>query len=339
MSAQPNPLAWLGWAGAAALVIVATRNPLYLLLAGAALGTVYLSLDRPSGTRAAWRIILRIGGVVALLSVLFNLLTVHSGDRVFARLPASIPIVGGPLTLNALVYGLTSALALLDLLLVAAVFSAAVDRAALLRLVPAPLAPAGLAAIVALSVFPQTLQALREVRDAQAARGFQVRGARDLPPLLVPVLHLGIEHALDLAETMECRAFASSVAARPIDRRLAAPALLVGTAAVVSFALGHGPLAAALLAAALAALAAALAASRGAPRGRYHPLTWGVPDLLLLASAGLSAALTVATLITSHALVFSPYPRLLWPEFAAAPGVAGLLLVCPALVAAGWDRR
>lgn len=330
MSQRLNPPVWVAWAAATALLIVTTRNPLYLLIVGAALIAVHLSLDRQTAAQAAWGTVLRIGVVVASLNVLFNLLTVHSGDRVLARLPESIPIAGGPLTLNALVYGLTSALALLNLLLLAAAFSAAVDRAALLRLVPGQFASVGVAAIVALSIFPQTLRALRDVRQAQAARGFQIRSVRDLPPLVVPVLNLGLEHAFDLAEAMESRAFGAATApTRELSRGMLVVALSTAAAGVVVFGLGYRLIAAVLALPLLATLGLMLLRGQGR-RSRYRPIVWTHSDLVALGAIMLALLLVVGS-VPGGALAYAPYPRLEWPPFARAPGIAGLLLIAPAL--------
>ncbi|HET9015146.1 MAG TPA: energy-coupling factor transporter transmembrane component T [Thermomicrobiaceae bacterium] len=335
MSGRPNAASWLAWSGAATLAVVATRNPLYVTLAGAAVGASFLSLDRGTTACGAWRLILRVGLVVAAIGVGFNLLTVHAGDLVLANLPASLPIVGGPITGNALVYGLASAVALLDLLLVAATFSSAVDRPALLRLVPDAFVAPGVAAVIALSIFPQTLRAASEVREAQATRGFQVRSPRDVVPLLVPTLRLGLEHAFDLAETMESRAFGSGVVARrPASRRLLGAGLVLATASVILFGLDDN---AGGVVSALAALAILVAPSlwRRERHPRYRPFSWGLADAAVLGASALALVLLVTALVGSSALAYSPYPALTWPPLAASTAAADVLLVTPALVALG----
>src|SRR5687768_15775147 len=124
MTGQINPVAWLAWLIAAAIVIASTRNPLYLAIAGSSAWSVYLSMSRQSRSASAlaWRTALRLGLIVAGLTISFNLLTVHVGDRVLYTLPEAIPIFGGPATLNALAYGATSAGAILTLMIVAATF-------------------------------------------------------------------------------------------------------------------------------------------------------------------------------------------------------------------------
>ncbi len=327
-----NPVAWLAWGAAATLAVVTTRNPLYLTLTGVSVAVARLATPRASLTAAAWSVMLRVGLAIAAVSVLFNLLTAHVGDHVLARLPGSLPIAGGPLTLNALVYGLASALALLDLLLVAATVTSGVDRAEALRLVPARLASAGVAAIIALSILPQTLTAAREVREAQAARGFQPRSVRDLRPLIVPVLHLGLEHAFDLAQAMESRSFGASLP-HPGARRpaLAALALLLATLAAVAFGAGRGALAAGAAIGAIGVLALGRERAARAHRSRYREVVWHANDVAVVIAASAATALTVVALLApGDPLSYSPYPYLVWPPFAIGPGLAALLLAAPA---------
>lgn len=332
MTATANPVGWLVWSLAAMFVVITTRNPLYLALASVAFVAVYLAMGRRSVAGTAWGTVLRIGVAIALLNIVFNLLTVHAGDRVVTRLPSGIPIFGGPITLNALVYGVVSAVALLDLLLIAAIFSTAVSRSALLRLLPGQFAALGVAGIVALSFLPQMLRALSEVREAQASRGFRVRSVRDLPPLVVPILHLGLERAFDLAEAMESRAFGSAVAVVPPRRPVVALGLASAVCAVVFAALGNLPIALPFGLATIVVLWK-VTALRTSARGRYRPVSWDRVDGLLLATSALVLALHGASLVLlPDVLAYYPYPRLTTPPFALWPGIACLLLVVPALV-------
>ena len=79
------------------------------------------------------------------------------------------------MTLNALLYGLVSALALGTLILIFAALNAAVGYEELLRLLPGPLTGLGVTMTVALGFLPQTIAALGEVREAQAVRGHTAR--------------------------------------------------------------------------------------------------------------------------------------------------------------------
>lgn len=328
-----NTVVWGLWGLAVIIVVASTRNPLYLGLTGSATALVYVSLEKRTDTNWAWTAVLKIGLFVAALSIAFNLLTVHVGDRVFYRLPESLPIIGGPLTLNALLYGASSAIALMTLLLVAATINEAIDRSSLLRLVPASLAPVGVAAVIGLSFFPQTLAALQQVREAQLARGFEIRRARDVRAILIPVLHLGLERAIDLAEAMETRAFGAQVLERSRSRwfvgaglvSLASSLWLMLTDARLP-ALGLGTVG-------LGLLALALTLKQRTPRGRYRVLHWGRSDAVVAAAAAASIMLVLLTIVADRsALVWSPYPRLAWPGFTLVPGIVCALVCAPALV-------
>jgi energy-coupling factor transport system permease protein len=320
------------WGLAVTLVTVSTRDPLYLALALIAVSIVYLTRATGASDAATWSLVVRIGALVSVVSVIFNLFTAHAGGSVLFTLPSGLPIIGGNITANALVYGVSTALSITTLIVAAATFGAVVDRATLLRAVPYPLSSAGVAAIIGLSFFPQMIVAFRDVRDAQSSRGFKVRSVRDVVPLVVPTLFLGLEHAFNLAEAMESRGFGAALAK---DRRrswllplglaafLLSVALLIGgqtTIAVIAGAIG-------------AATALYGLFSRQRQRQTYRPLNWEVSDWVVLGTTGISAGLfAFAVIFASHTLIWSPFPRLDSPPFAPWLGLACLLLVTPALI-------
>jgi energy-coupling factor transport system permease protein len=121
-----------------------------------------------AGTR--WRPLLRLALAFGVMSVLFNLLTAHVGDRVIGVLSESWPVIGGVLTLNALIYGLLSAMAIISLIAVSATLGATLDWSATMRLLPERMATLAVAGSVAWSYLPRTTVALSEIREAQMAR-------------------------------------------------------------------------------------------------------------------------------------------------------------------------
>ena len=325
-----NAAAWLAWFAAIALVPMLSRNPLYLVMALLVALAVYLSTPRSGSLARAWRLVLLIGTTLATFSIGFNVLTVHAGDRVFARLPDALPIVGGPLTWNALVYGVSSALAIATLLVAAATLSAAVRQADLIRLLPSRVATLGVAGAVALTLVPQTIAAARDIYDAQRARGHRFRSPRDAISLLAPLLGAGLERALVLAEALETRGFGSS--ARQVARPRRWPALAgaagVTTAAVALIGFGRVLPGVALLIAAMA-LAAASAPARS-QRTRFRPLVWDIPSVVLALVAGLAIVLLGLALIDGM-LTYNPFPRLTAPPFDPLIGGAILLLLTPTI--------
>lgn len=329
MSGPGSAGPWLAWLAAGVVLVATTRNPLYLLLVLAIAGAVYGSQQGTEPASYAWSLVIKVGLGIALVSVLFNVLTVHAGDQPFAQLPRRVPIIGGPLTFNALLYGLDTALAIAALLLLAAAFNGRVDRLALVRLLPRSLSTAGVAALVALSFFPSTIQTLSEVRQAQAARGFRVRRPADLRVLIVPTLHLSLEHAFDLAETLESRGFGGRALERPAGWLI--PAGLSGLAGGGALlALGWPWAGVPLVAAGSAILIRGLGG-----RHRHAPAPGGDEPRehrarLLLVVSLLSLGLSLATLVVQpESLAWSPYPALAWPALSPAPTAAAALLAAP----------
>lgn len=331
---QINAAAWLAWFGAAALTPIVSRNPLYLALALLVVLAVYLSIPHEGTLARAWRLVVVIGTTLAVFSIGFNLLTVHIGDRVITHLPSRLPIIGGALTWNAFVYGVTSALAIATLLICAATLSAAVRQADLIRLLPSRVATLGIAGTVALTLIPQTIAAAREIYDAQRARGYRFRGLRDASSLLTPLLAAGLERSLVLAEALETRGFGASQNAQPTPRRRWP---LFGAAAAIVLALaliGTGRVLPGVGMVVVAIVASLVGVGGQQPRSRFRPLVWDAASVAVCAVAGL-VVVVLAVSLARGALTFSPFPRLETPPFDPIVGGAILLLLLPAV----WSDR
>ncbi|HEY7910014.1 MAG TPA: energy-coupling factor transporter transmembrane component T, partial [Thermomicrobiales bacterium] len=287
----------MAWAGANTLVVATTRNPLYLLLVTLCAGAAYRAAHGNGAGRdtAQWSLVLRAAWTLTTIAILFNTLTVHAGDRALFALPRNLPligaVIGGPVTLNALLYGLISALALGTLILIFAALNAAVGYEELLRLLPGPLTGLGVTMTVALGFLPQTIAALGEVREAQAVRGHTARrGVRggplgSMPPLVVPVLALGLERAIALAEAMAARGFGVPSDGGPHVRRTT-----------------------------------------------YRARPWRTLDSAVVVGAGLVAVVIVLVALGGSALIYYPYPLLVWPSFDPLIGAALLPLLLPAVL-------
>lgn len=329
-----NALAWLLWFVGAAAIPLVSRNPLYLTLNLTIVMVVHLARPPASGAAGAWRLFAYIGSVVAAFSIGFNVLTVHVGDRVFAELPDWLPVVGGPLTVNALVYGVCSALAISTLLFAAATFNSAVRHGDLIRLLPSSFARLGLAGSIAITFVPQMIAAGRDIYDAQRARGVQFRSARDATGLLLPLLATGMERAVALSEALETRGFGQSAVVTAHGPRRAllltlAIGLLLGALALLAL----GWLLLGLLAIAGALGAALLAVPAGRRRSRYRPLAWNHASLTVAVGAAGPLILFVISLGGGIDLRFEPFPRLQAPPFSP---LVGLLL---GLLAPAWRVR
>ena len=344
-----DPRAWLVWAVAASAPPLLGRNPFVLAATLLAVLGVRAAWSGGAPHAAPWRGILRLALVFAAVGVLFNVLTVHVGDRVIARLPEAIPIVGGPLTLNALVYGLLGAVAVLTLVLVGVTLGAVLDWTALLRLLPARLTTVAVAGSVAWAFIPQTAAAFAEIREAQTARGYRPRGARDLIPLVVPLLSGGLEKALTLAEALEARAFGAPLDPSQLDSRpwrglLTALGLTGGAVGAYLLAVGRPLAAITTLAAATGALLLAAREPRDAGnrlrRTRYREPAWGQRETLVAGTAGLVIVAQLLTLaLDPAAFAYEPYPSLTAPRVNLPLLAALALLLIPVAVSPPPSRR
>lgn len=338
-----HPVAWLFWLAAAALPALLTRNPLYLLLHLLATGATYGALQARAPQAQAWGIFLRAGLFLVALSIPLNALVVHAGNVVIARLPAAWPVIGGQITLEALLYGLSSGLSLLALLLIFATFNLGLDQSRLLRLTPKPLYTIGVVAAIAVTFVPQMLIALQEIRDVQRLRGFRARGLRDWGPLFLPLLTTGLERAIQLAESMEARGFSRVQAVHSPWRLLILRlALIVALALLLIglFARSYWPAAqdwAPFLIGAGGALLAALFwwQGRQIQRTRYRRWVWRRRDTLLsLACLGVVCVTALFWLLSRMTLLYYPYPPYSpWPSFNPWLGLALAVLITPALLA------
>ncbi|HIQ01339.1 MAG TPA: ATP-binding cassette domain-containing protein, partial [Anaerolineales bacterium] len=327
-----HPQAWLVWGAAGLTVALLTRNPLYLLLVLLAARLTGLAAVLPRDTPGLLRLILPILG----LTTFWNLATVHMGETVLIVLPRRLPLVGGPLTLEAALWGLTNGLALAALLTLFLTLNSAVSSHELARLAPPFLHEAGLVASIALTFVPQTLRALREIRDAQAVRGHRVRGPRDSLPLLLPLLITGLEKAVQLAEAMEARGYGAGDPPPLRDRLLVAAGLLgmlAGWFAALFW--WQQPLAGYLIAGTGMILEGWGLWRMGRLRRhtRYRPRRWSLADGLMATAAAVPLVLTLGCAVTRpELLAYTPYPRVTLPPFEPLVGGGLIMLVAPTLI-------
>lgn len=312
-----------------------TRQPLYLVLALAALWAVGESVGQPP----SWRLSLMLVG----LGAVWNFVTVHTGMTVLFRLPANWPLLGGPFTAEAALYGALNGLALAVIMGAFGLVTGRLSPRDLVRLTPPAFYEAGLVLSVALAFLPQGREALAEIRHAQAVRGHRLRGVRDLPPLFLPLLILALERALGLAEALEARGFISR-RGRPARRALAL--LLAGMLLWLGGVVGLltpvprwvGPLS---LLAGLGALAGGLRQlGRPVRRTALRARPWTPRDRAAAWAAALSL-LSWGLLVWLRPDVwrYDVYPRAALPAFTPVAAVPLLALALPAVVAARPAQR
>ena len=248
--------AWLVWVLAAGFCAVLTTNPFYLLPLFASAWLVYAACRRPGPGARSFRFF-----------VLFGLLTIATRTAlVFLH-----PIVDAPVTKAAFMSAALEGLRLAVLLTLFGTFNAVTDPFRVLRLAPRRWHEPALAAALALSIAPRTMEAAARVREAQRVRGIDVLRWRSLPALAVPVLETGMEDAMTLAESMDARGHGRGRRTRYRPE----PWKIVSTAVV----------AAALASATAFALAATNEVGALAPS--LFPIRWPEAALGLIAAAAL----------------------------------------------------
>lgn len=324
--------AWLAWLLAGGLLAITTGNPLYLILLLIISRLVQFACAPPASQ--GWRLpFWRIAAMILVFSTLFNFLTAHVGDTVIHTLPAGWLLIGGPLTLEAAVYGSINGLRLVTMLSFFMAFNTIVPASDLAGLTPRALHELGLVMLIAITYVPETIRQFRRIRDAQAIRGHQLSGVRAWRPVLIPLLIAGLERALNLAETMVARGYGSTEHVG-MPRRVRV-ALLGGLLLILGGGLGLAWRGAAgwplLIAGALIVLWAYRDLSRRVPRTRYRPRRWAAGDTIIIIGAFLSLLpLLPWPGLALADLAYTAYPRLAAPPFALLAGLALLGLAAPA---------
>ncbi len=330
-----HPLAWLSWLLAVLVALSATRNPLHLILVLLCIGAVS-ALQRPAEALLPTLDPLRLALVLTLVAASINGLAVRFGATVLLHIPQAIPLLGGPITLEALAFGALTGLILTGVILGFGVVQRALPTSALIGLIPRAFAPLAVVCAIAITFVPAMLHQAVQIRDAQRIRGHQLRRMRDWLPLFLPLLIGGLERALQLAESIAARGFAGTdQPRRPLLLRAALVAglalLLVGWLLLIAW--GLDPAGQALLVLGAGLLIGALwRAGRRVPRTHYRRLRWsGSDSLVLLGATALIAALVLPVPgIDRSVLAYYPYPRLRLPLFDPALGLATLGLLWPA---------
>ncbi len=331
-----DPRAWLLWWIGASLPALLGRNPFMLAMALLAILTVR-SIVQPAIVMISPGL-LRLFVVFAAIGVVFNTLTVHAGDIVIWSIPEWVPIAGGDVTLNAVVYGLLGAVAILTLVLAGLTVAENVQWSTALRLLPDAFLSVGAASSIAFAFFPQMIASFREIREARLLRGAPVSSPLDYAGLIAPALSTGLDRAVTLSELLEVRSFGGS---RSRPSHGSAHALFLSASIVLLvvgaflFATGESRWAFVLGVAAVITLAGVAAVQRQAvaARTRYRPVIWTRNDSVVSVCSAVAVVSIILTVVFTPAGVrYEPYPDLSWPAV-SLPLLVGLaFLTAPALL-------
>ncbi len=330
-----HPVTWLLWLGVTGGLAWALRNPLYLvlLLIVSSLVRMVLTTSGDTPARMTSPPLLRIAVIMLPLAALLNAAWVRVGATVLFRVPYGIPLLGGPVTLEALLYGALNGLMLLTLFAVFVTFNCALGVRELLMFAPRAFGALAVTGSIAATYAPLTLRQIRAITEAQAVRGRASRGMRDWLPLFLPLLTSGLERAFQLAESLSARGY---VAAQDPARSTRTQLILLtgilcagvgwagATFAQLSTAVGAGAL---IVGAALTA-GSLYFAGRGVRHTAYRVRKWRVDDALVIGALLLAAM--PALVLGDETLRFDPYAALTWPTFNPVIGGALVFLIAPA---------
>ena len=336
--------AWLFWATTMLIVASSTHNPLYVVILLLIVALVSAACV-PNQDRRAILLPFRFALTALPLAALFNGLTAHLGDTVLVRLPDWLPLLGGPVTLEALLFGATNGLVLTAIFGGFTVFNQVTPVRDLVQLAPRAFHEAGVVLSIALTFIPQTTRSLARIREAQAVRGHRARGLRDWLPIVMPLLVSGLERSMGLAEAMVARGYgAVSDRAQPLrSQALLALGLLTLLAGWLAWLFMPWKWAAmgGMIAGAGLILAVLWRAGRATPRTTYRPRRWSGRDTLVVLGCGLSLVVVLLPLpwIDRATLYYAPYPRLTLPPFDPLIGLGLLGLLAPAMLSRNRASR
>jgi energy-coupling factor transport system permease protein len=275
---------------------------------------------------------------------LFNALWTRAGDTVLFTLPAQLPLIGGNITLEAVVFGVLNGLVLATLVSIFSLLNLALSVRDLISLVPRAFHSLAVIVSIAITYVPFTLRQAQAIKEAQAVRGHTVRGVRDWLPLFMPLLTGGLERALALAEAMTARGFAAINPTPPVAMRqlalqwLALVGLLLACSGWLLRLLLRWPILGlwvGLMGFALM-LFSVWALGRSVPRSTHRLQRWALADVVVIAATLAALAFVLFPLFqpwpsAAHtSLVYYPYPVLTWPQFHPGLGAAIMLLAAPA---------
>ena len=339
-----QPWAWVGWLIAILVILSITRNPLYLVLILMCILFVGITL-RQAGSELTRPISLwKLAGWIILLATVFNSLTSHYGATVLFTIPGNLPLISGSVTLEAIIYGATNGLVLTGMLASFTVLNLALPVRDLISLIPRAFFPMAVVTSISVTYLPTTLRQFQQIREAQAIRGHQMRTLRDWLPLIMPLLVGGLEHAMQLAEAMTARGFASTRAmsgGRQVFPRICMFLGLVLLAFGWIAQLGGAGVSgvAIILTGAILILGGLWYLGRQASRTTYHRRAWGWQDWLTLVFATIVLCICLLPLpgLSRQTLYYEPYPALTLPPFSPWLGLAMLGLLIPGLLV--WNKN
>ena len=200
-----NARAVAAWSGACLFIVLFTTNPAYKALV---LAAAFAALAAGAGLSRMKRLLTGVV-LIAGFDVALNFVSAHLGRTVLFSLPDNIPALGGPYTVEALVFGVSNGITIAAAILAAAAFSLLVSPHDVMAALPKVLSRTATAIAASMNLVPSVASSFTQVSEAQRMRGWRPRGPRSWAEVVVPVVLTSVEGSIQLAESMEARGFAS----------------------------------------------------------------------------------------------------------------------------------
>jgi len=206
-----HPLAALAYLGTLLALALAVTNPLYLL---GILLVVALAIRAADGLEA-WESYLKIALFMMVLIMIINPLVVHAGKTIIWHGPR-VPVFGRlTISLEAICYGAAMGVRLLDIISVFCLYNLMVHPDKALNLFSRFAGKSVLVISLATRMFPAMIRELESIRGVQQMRGVDFGNGstkekvRKYSSLVNILLLSSLEGSLEIAESMQARAFGS----------------------------------------------------------------------------------------------------------------------------------
>jgi energy-coupling factor transport system permease protein len=240
--ARRQPAASAAYVAAVAFAALVVVNPIQVAILLGVIVALLAAAGRLHASLPYVRVALAVGLFLAILNPFFS----RGGLDVI--LQADLWVFEITLTLQGLVYGVTTALRLTAVVLAFALFNVALEPDDQLGLMSRFSFRSGLVLSLATRLLPVLSRDGSHIADAQRARGMELdRGDRRTRaaarlPLLGALLTRSLERAVDVAAAMEARGYGSGRRSRWLHRRpwRAADVALAGGALLAAVALLAG---------------------------------------------------------------------------------------------------
>lgn len=345
---QLHPWAWWLWAIGCAVSVSLTSNP--LAIAAIIVAVIFVVVNRRSTDAWAQSLGIYLAMAIFILVMrLFFQITIgglREGTVLFVLPSAHLPAwaagihLGGPVTLEALVYSAVTSARLAGLILCVGAANSLANPKSMLKTVPSAFHQIATALVIAIAAIPQVVESVRRIRRAQSVRGTPRRGIGGAVRIIVPVVEDGIDRSLALAASMESRGYGRTRKDRSLG--MGDAVLLLGSMIITTFSVfallglprtGAWP----MVGLGLGMVTAAIAIHRS---GRYLAIThyrpepWEAPEWLVSLSGMGSAVIMVWLKARDPLMDLSSFP-LQMPGFSIWMALAALVAALPG----GFDAR